>query len=226
MPRQNRVDPAGAIRAECSRGLFMGNRGGPLHDEAGRIVRTHKSKSWIICLTAFKNRRRELMQPGRYTELFFLDEATALAAGHRPCFECRRNDAQAFAAAMAQGLGLASSGVGSGNGLRAQTMDGLLHADRRLPHDHPDRRIEPDQLATLPNCTFVSCNEHYFLVRNGSLLRWNFEGYSPVDRAEIAALPHFHRLTPAATIAALRSGYAPSLHLSAVLAADTRGPAA
>lgn len=204
----------------------MGNRGGPLHDEAGRIVRTHKSKSWIICLTAFKNRRRKLMQPGRYTELFFLDEATALAAGHRPCFECRRNDAKAFAAAMAQGLGLASAGIGSGNGLRAQTMDGLLHADRRLPHDHSDRRIEPDQLATLPNGTFVSCGEQYFIVRDGSLLRWHFEGYSPVDREEIAVMPHFHRLTPAVTIAALNSGYTPSLHPSAVLAAGASDSAA
>ncbi|WP_299866831.1 hypothetical protein [uncultured Hoeflea sp.] len=204
----------------------MGNRGGPLHDEAGRIVRTHKSKSWIICLTAFKNRRRKLMQPGRYTELFFLDEATALAAGHRPCFECRRKDAQTFAAAMAQGLGLTSSGIGSDTRLRAQAMDGLLHTDRRLPHDHPDRRVEPDQLATLPDGTFVSCNEHYFLVRDGSLLRWRFEGYSPVDGAEIAAMPPFHRLTPAATIAALRSGYAPGLHPSAVLAAGASDPAA
>lgn len=204
----------------------MGNRGGPLHDEAGRIVRTYKSRSWIICLTAFKNRRRKLMQPGRYTELFFLDEATALAAGHRPCFECRRNDAKAFTAAMAQGLGLASSGMGSGNGLRAQAMDSLLHPDRRVPHDHPDRRIEPDQLATLPDGTFVSCNEHYFLVRNGSLLRWRFEGYSPVDSEEIAVMRHFHRLTPAATIAALKSGYTPGLHPSAVLAAGASDSAA
>lgn len=105
-PLQNRVDPWGVLVADDSRGTFMGNRGGALHDDDRRIVRDQSSQRWIICLTEFKGRRRPVMQPGRYTELFFLDEATALAAGHRPCFECRRADAERFADLWAKTLSL------------------------------------------------------------------------------------------------------------------------
>lgn len=89
MPLQNRVTPTGAVIAAAGRGTFMGNRG-ILHDDTGRIVRASRNRAWLICRLDFKGRRRELMRPGTYTELFFLDEAVALAAGHRPCGECRR----------------------------------------------------------------------------------------------------------------------------------------
>lgn len=95
MPKQNRVTPDGQIIATAARGSFMGNRG-ILHNDQQEIVKPFAHKAWIICQLRFKGRRRQLMQPGKYTELFFLDEATALAAGHRPCFECRREAAQAF----------------------------------------------------------------------------------------------------------------------------------
>jgi hypothetical protein len=106
MPLQNRVTPFGEIVAHPARGMVMGNRG-ILHDSGRRLHPTRRwtHKTWICCLCEFKGRHRAVMTPGRYTELFFLDEATALAAGHRPCFECRRADANQFAAAWAHGNG-------------------------------------------------------------------------------------------------------------------------
>src|SRR3954465_3835639 len=102
MPRQNRVTPFGQIVAEPQRGTLMGNRG-RLHDEEGRIRRPWQLERWIVCLLEFKGRKRQVMTPGHYTELFFLDEATALAAGHRPCAECRRVAFDAFRRALAVG---------------------------------------------------------------------------------------------------------------------------
>ena len=122
-PLRNRVDPFGALHAVPARGTLMGNRGGRLHDPATREIRRRQaSRAWICCVLAFKDRRREVMGPG-YTELFFLDEAVALAAGHRPCCECRRREAGAFAAAWAAGRGLAVPP-------RAPEMDRVL-ADRK-----------------------------------------------------------------------------------------------
>src|SRR2546423_14641693 len=95
MPRQNRVTPSGNIIATTDRGMFMGNRG-VLHDAEGHIRRAWQLKRWIVCVLAFKGRKRQVTTPGRYTELFFLDEATALAAGHRPCAEGRRDRFNAF----------------------------------------------------------------------------------------------------------------------------------
>src|SRR5207248_3544372 len=122
MPRQNRVTPFGDIIATPDRGTFMGNRG-VLHDAEGRIKRAWQLKRWIVCVLDFKGRKRRVMTPGRYTELFFLDEATALAAGHRPCFACRWPDARAFAIAWACAFALSPPP-------RADAMDGRLHAER------------------------------------------------------------------------------------------------
>src|SRR5580658_4307221 len=97
MPKQNRVNPFGEIIATPERGTFMGNRG-VLHDDQGRIRRKWQGKRWIVCVLEFRGRKRKMMTPSRYTELFFLDEATALAAGHRPCAECRRDRSTLFAA--------------------------------------------------------------------------------------------------------------------------------
>jgi hypothetical protein len=120
MPRENRVTPAGDLIAHPARGLVFGNRG-CLHDAQGRIRRHHAGRAWIACRLRFKDRRRTLMQPGRYTELFFLDDATALAAGHRPCAECRREDFKAFAELWP---GPREARV------RAPEIDAQLHAQR------------------------------------------------------------------------------------------------
>ena len=123
MPLQNRVTPLGELIATPERGLVYGNRG-CLHDEHGRIRRRYATRRWIACRLEFKGRHRELMQPNRYTELFFLDEATALAAGHRPCFECRRQEAETFAALWARARQMPER-PRDGFFLRAETMHGF-----------------------------------------------------------------------------------------------------
>src|SRR5258708_7428356 len=120
MPLQNRVTPFGGLVAVEGRGLLMGNRG-ILHDEARRIVRPWQVRRWIACVTTFRGRRRQVMRPHSYTELFFIDEATAFAAGHRPCAECRHADYQHFKATWAAAHGEPAS---------ASQMDDVLHADR------------------------------------------------------------------------------------------------
>lgn len=207
MPLQNRVDPAGNILRDPARGMFMGNRGGPLHNAAQQIVRRQENKSWITCLTEFKNRRRALMQPGRYTELFFLDEATSLAAGHRPCFECRRQDALAFADTLARAQGLEQ--------LKAPQIDALLALDRAVPPDDASRVIEPRQISELPDGVMVRQGATFLVVLNGTLRPWGFSGYGPKVTNVRDTGETFHLVTPAVTIAALRQGYRPVLHPSA-----------
>ena len=126
-PRQNRVDPFGRLIAAAARGALMGNRG-CLHDARGHIRRSHRGTRWIFCRLEFKGRRRELMQPGRYTELFFLDEATAFAAGHRPCWECMRERANQFRDSWA----VANRGAVEGE-LTAARLDEALHSERVGP---------------------------------------------------------------------------------------------
>src|SRR5919198_296045 len=126
MPRQNRVTPLGELIADPARGLVYGNRG-CLHDDMGRIRRAYNGKRWIACRLEFKGRRRPLMRPGRFTELFFLDEATAFAAGHRPCALCRREDYNRFLEIVIEP--------------RADAIDARLHAERFTHHradDLPD----------------------------------------------------------------------------------------
>lgn len=205
MPRQNRVTPEGEIIATTARGLFLGNRG-CLHDGAGRLGAARwRHPHWITCALAFKNRRRALMQPNHWTELFFLDEAVALAAGHRPCAECRRAAFEAFRAALASGLGTAP--------LPAPRIDRLLHAARVT---RSRRQItHAAEIAGLPDGTFLRLpgRPAPLLALGDRLLPYAPEGYgTPLPRpaggvAEV--------LTPAPTVTALRAGYAPVLHPSA-----------
>src|SRR5262245_34359643 len=148
MPRQNRVTPFGEIFATPERGTLMGNRG-VLHDERGRIRRAWKVKRWLLCLLEFKERGRAIMAPGRYTELFFLDEATGLAAGHRPCAECRHARFLAFREAWAAGN---PSLLGSGRAT-ATVLDNRLHAERLCP-DRSKRTFRA-KLDELPDGVFV-----------------------------------------------------------------------
>ncbi len=190
-PLRNRVRPDGAIVAHPARGTMMGNRGGRLE---GR--RQWASKAWICCLLAFRGRSRDVTGPG-YTALFFLDEATALAAGHRPCFECRRAEARAFVAAAARGLGRPEP-------FRAPDLDARLHAERRAAPDP----VAPD---ALPPGAMAADADGPLLAARGGLRRWSFEGYGPpvVPRGPLVAL------TPPTTRAALAAGFAPRLHPSA-----------
>jgi hypothetical protein len=203
MPLQNRVDPFGELCAVPARGLLFGNRGGRFHrDDRTLSRRRWTSRGWICCRLAFKGRHREVWGKG-YTELFFLDEATALAAGHRPCFECRRADANAFAAAWAQGQRLNAPP-------RAGEMDMVLHAQRL---DGRAKRRHRAALDDLPDGAMIVLENEPLAVRGDVLLPWSFAGYGrarPRPRGIEADL-----LTPPATVAVLAAGFHPQWHPTA-----------
>jgi hypothetical protein len=204
MPLQNRIDPAGNICIHPARGEFMGNRGGALHDADQRIVRFQKSRAWLICLTDFKGRRRKLMQPNRYTELFFLDEVTALAAGHRPCFECRRRDALAFAEALGRSRGEQR--------LSAPAIDALIAKERKRKHGTNQPLIALQAISSLSDGTMIREGDTHYALRGGRLLPWSFDGYgAPVDVDALSGGP-VHLATPASIAAALNHGYRPVFH--------------
>lgn len=214
-PLQNRVNPFGEVVAIRERGLFMGNRGGCFHNADQSLTRARwTSRQWITCVLEFKNRRRKLMQPGLYTELFFLDEATALAAGHRPCFECRRADSLRFFDAVRAGVpGL----VADGEQLYVDTVDRRLH-DERVDARSKAKRTTTANLGELPGGAMVALPQHpmhAYLLIAGKLFPWSFGGYGP----PIASNPDsaVTVLTPATTLAALRAGYVPIVHPSASL---------
>lgn len=198
MALQNRVTPLSEIIAHPGRGLFFGNRG-CLHGADGRIRRSWRGQLWITCLTEFKGRRRALLQPGRYTELFFLDEAVAFGAGHRPCAECRRADYLRFRAAWAQ--------AGLPQAPRAADIDRILHRARLAP-DHP---VKP--LADLPDGAFVNVGGQAWLVLKGTLLHYDAGGYDQRHPCPPQAAPV---LTPAPFVHILSAGYQPILHPSAL----------
>jgi hypothetical protein len=209
VPRQNRVTPFGEIVAVPERGTFMGNRG-VLHDAEGHIRRTWQLKRWIVCVLEFRGRKRRVMTPGRYTELFFLDEATALAAGHRPCAECRRDRFLDFCNAWAAAH---SAGVTSPRPT-AHEIDRRLHAER-ITSDR-SKRAFPAALDGLPDgviVTGVGRGERAYLVRGDRLLDWSPGGYGERRRRPKGATVKV--LTPPSTVGAIRAGYVPEVHWSA-----------
>jgi hypothetical protein len=206
MPLQNRVDPFGELHAVAARGLYLGNRGGRFHRDDQTLTRRRwTSRAWICCRLAFKGRHRAVW--GRsYTELFFLDEPTALAAGHRPCFECRRADALAFAAAWARGNGLAASP-------RAPAMDRVLHAQRLDGRAKRRHRTGLDDLPDGAMITLADDRERALAVHGEALLPWTAAGYGAAQpRPRNIAVD---LLTPPAIVAAIMAGYRPRWHPSA-----------
>jgi hypothetical protein len=199
MPLQNRVDPFGDLIATPARGLFMGNRGGRIHTDGQTLTRRRwVSRQWICCVLDFKERQRDVW--GRYyTELFFLDEPTALAAGHRPCFECRRKDAEHFAVLFA----------GKGRRASAPTMDKLLHAERL---DGEGKRVHRLPFGELPDGAFVLIDGEAYALRGKRLLRWTPKRYdrSIGRRRGIADV-----LTTPSILRVLLLGYQPRWHPSA-----------
>ncbi len=195
-PLQNRVTPFGDIVALAGRGLMMGNRG-VLHDEHQRIVRFAAVRRWIACVTEFRGRKRTVMTPKRYTELFFLDDATALAAGHRPCAECRNADYKHFRA-----MWLAVHG-GSGY---ADDIDLVLDAERR---DGRRKRTYRAAAGDLPDGTYVVLDGKAWLLFAGDARAWSDRGYGerrPRPSGEVEVL------TPPSLVALLRRGYRPAVH--------------
>jgi len=204
-PRQNRVGADGEIVATPQRGLFYGNRGGQIHDPGTQMLhptRRWASRQWICCVLQFKDRRRPIMGPG-YTELFFLDEVTALAAGHRPCFECRRADALAFAHAW----------NGDGTRARAPDMDKILHSQRI---DGSEKRTTKQAWGALPIGAMVRQNGIIFAKTSNGPLHWSFDGYvPPSDQTLNTNGATVDCLTPKAILTTLENGYTPHWHPSA-----------
>jgi hypothetical protein len=197
MPLQNRATPLGELVADPGRGLVYGNRG-CLHDETGRIRRRYNGKRWIACQLRFRGwQRRPLTQPGRFTELFFLDDATALAAGHRPCALCRRGD---YARLLAIWRVLHPGQVG------ADAIDAQLHTERVAPDTHAQLRREA-RLDKLPDGAFVLQEGAACLVLGAELLSWTAAGYlarKPRPLRQQALL-----ITPPSLVAVLRAGWRP-----------------
>ena len=205
MPLQNRVLPDGAIVAARQRGMMMGNRGGAFHRPDQTLLARHwHSKQWICCVLDFKGRRRQVMQPRRYTELFFLDEATALAAGHRPCFECRREAATDFAMRWNAVRGKTGRAI-------ADDMDRVLHAERL--DERGKKRSYVAEIASLPDHVLIRTAANISRIAGTHVQDWTLDGYGVLQPRPSHGLVEI--LTPPAIVAVLGSGYVPVLHTSA-----------
>jgi hypothetical protein len=201
MPLQNRVLPTGEIVAISDRGLFTGNRG-IIHDPTTKTLlkRRWSSHAWLTCVIEFRGRRRQVMGAHSWTELFFLDEATALAAGHRPCFYCRREDANRFRAAWEKGNRVSE--------VLAPDMDAALHRERFASA----KKLHPLPMETerLPDGAMVRSGEESFVIMQGRPLAWSPSGYRKV-KGDIGDVK---LMTPPSTLRALTAGYRPVIHPS------------
>lgn len=208
MPLQNRVTPFGEVVAVPQRGTLMGNRGGRIHTPEKKLTRRRwASRRWITCVLQFMGRQREVMSADRYTELFFLDEATALAAGHRPCRECRRADHDRFRGAWMRG----NASLGLPPDVSVDELDRVLHAERVGPGGA--KVTFTARLGDLPDGAFVARGEAALLVARGALWEWSPGGYTgrlPLGPTAKAAV-----LTPRSVVRAISAGYVPALHPSA-----------
>jgi hypothetical protein len=202
MPLQNRVTPFGEILTIPQRGIFTGNRG-IIHDPATKTLLSRRwtTKTWLVCSCEYEGRRRAVMARRSWTELFFLDEAVAFAAGHRPCFRCRREAAIWFRESWAAARGEPRPS--------AKAMDTVLHAERT---ERGRKRIHslPGPLAELPDGAMVLAQGSAFTLNSGQAHRWTNEGYAPPERLRRAD----GLLTPPSTLMALAAGYRPVLHPS------------
>ena len=197
MPLQNRVDPYGEICFSAQRGTLMGNRG-RLHNDQREIVRNHLGKRWIICLLEFNGRHQELMRPGRWTELFFLDEATALAAGHRPCAQCQYQRFKEFLKCWKAG--------NQQQDIDLQGLDDILHGERT------GKNAPLSHLRDLPEGVFIEYKNQPFLFHNGRLWAWSFAGYQAAQA--IPTDTEVKTLTPYSIIRAIKAGFQPGVHPS------------
>lgn len=203
MSLQNRVNPEGEICVSAARGTLMGNRG-CLHNAAKQIVSNSKRDAWVTCALKYQDRQRTIMDGGSYTELFFLDEATALAAGHRPCNTCRSDRYKAFMIAW-----------GAGNRGGAKVLAGEV--DAQMKQDRaPSAREQVASVAGLPDGVIVKQKSSgtSYLIRGGKLYPWSFEGYGASQPVSAVSGP-FVVLTPRSTVQTIRQGYNVEIHPSA-----------
>lgn len=201
---QNRVDPFANIIITPARGAWTGNRG-VLHDHDKKILRPFRLKAWITCQLEFKGRKRPVMAPDRWTELFFLDEATALAAGHRPCFECRRMDATRFKAFWLKGNPEYHFNEKTSIG----EIDKIIHEERI--DRHQSKITYEEKSDRIPNGAFITRDGKAYLVKDRCFFLWMPAGYEkviPLDDGDL-----FTVLTPRSIVNALRAGYLPQMAL-------------
>lgn len=207
MPLQNRVNPFGEVVAVAARGLFMGNLG-RLHDETRTLRRQHSSEiRWLVCVTLFRGRKRVPMSPNRYTELFFLDEPTALAAGHRPCAECRNADYRRF-----KELWVRANRATLNSVVSAEQIDRQLQAERMNPDG--SKRSFPSPCDALPNGVLVTMSDDRdaFLWWDKALRRWTPTGYDVAHPIEPMTIVNV--LTPMSIVRTITAGYEPVVHPS------------
>lgn len=198
---QNRVDPFGNFIVTSARGSFMGNRGVIHRDK--KIVKPFNHKAWVICVLEFKGRKRTVMMPDRWTELFFLDEATAFAAGHRPCFECRREDAMRFKSSWIKGNPEHKFNMKTS----VQLIDNILHAERI--NSNKQQVKHERKVSDIPIGTFVVVNDAPHVFNSNRFHRWTPFGYEEsvaVDPNALLAV-----LTPRSVVNAFHAGYAPDI---------------
>lgn len=203
--RRNRVDPWGELQAVPSRGGLMGNRG-ILH-EGQTVVRRWVGKAWVTCVLDATFQRRSPFSPGTYTELFFLDEATALAAGHRPCRTCQRQRHDDFNTAWTA----ANAATATGKRLPITAIDKVLHAERTLPDRR--KRTYTAPLSALPPGAIFEHGGQAHLVWSTGVLAWSFHGYA--KGGALAPSTEVQVLTPSSIVQAFRAGFRPRVHASA-----------
>ncbi|MBZ4190977.1 hypothetical protein [Niabella beijingensis] len=211
---QNRVDPLGHLIRTEARGQWMGNRG-CIHDAHQQIVRPFRLKAWLICLLEFKGRKRNVMTEGQYTELFFLDEATAFAAGHRPCFECRRQDHIRFRRYWLKG----NPGYGFTERTSIQQIDFILHEERMDPRG--SKITFKEKAASLPDGTFILLDNVPFLLWKKRLYKWTSSGYE--NGGGVADEQIMTLLTPRSTVNTFKAGYKPQVHTSVAVPDSSEG---
>lgn len=208
MPLRNRVDPFGDLHVTSSRGMFTGNRG-CLVDRHGSIVRHHVGSLWITCVTSYRGWHNPLAEPGHWTPLFFLDDAVALAAGHRPCGLCRRTDYLSYQLAVTESLG--RDVLVSANEQNRILADERLRRGRGLSRAN-DRRLWTEESARIPPGTIIVENESPLLVMDDRLMEFDFAGWRrPRPRPASGTTTV---LTPPTSVEALRHGFVPKLHQS------------
>ncbi|MCB1450778.1 MAG: hypothetical protein KDJ67_11795 [Nitratireductor sp.] len=212
MPLQNRVAPDGSLHSDRARGMFTGNRG-IIHDPATKTLsgRRWSTPAWICCSLKFGERKREVWGRNHFgkngpaagwSELFFCDEVTALAAGHRPCFFCRREDAKRFIAASAHE--------------NARSCDNALHQERWLSSSVPPQRLSAIDLPGLPDGTVIKAGEQYFALKDRKALEWDFSGYGRGFGLGELLRQSLLLVSPSTMVNALRSGYRPVWHATAL----------
>jgi len=203
---QNRVNPSGEIIITPHRGAWLGNRG-VLHNEQQQIIRPYKIKAWITCVLSFRGRHREVMQPNRWTELFFLDEVTAFSAGHRPCFQCRYEDHQRFKTYWLKG----NPEFGFNMKTPVAEIDNILHQERVAANK--TKVTYEEKLINLPDGTFILIQDLPYLIKDSQLHLWTPAGYE--KSVPLSDVDLINVLTPKSIVNMFRAGYIPQVDVTA-----------